>query len=81
MQSATRKLLTLLSSLTLLAFSAVTITSQAQDNVFTGTNTGADRIRIAVSDFKPGSGDSALKPIFDATLYSDLANAGIFDIV
>jgi TolB protein len=58
--------------------------SPAQDNVFTGTNTGADRIRIAVSDFKPASGDPSTAPLkatFDATLYSDLANAGIFDIV
>ena len=31
----------------------------AQDNVFTGTNTGADRVRIAAADFKTGSADAA----------------------
>jgi TolB protein len=56
----------------------------AQDWVHTGTNLGADRIRIAAADFKPLGGDPqtpALKATFDATLYSDLANAGIFDLV
>jgi len=56
----------------------------AQDWVHTGTNLGNDRIRIAAADFKPLSADPqtpALKATFDATLYSDLASAGIFDIV
>jgi TolB protein len=85
MHSPTSKLLrTSLPSLILLAVLAVSFSALGQDNVFTGTNTGADRIRIAVSDFKPGSADPntlPLKAIFDATLYSDLASAGIFDIV
>ncbi len=76
MQSPSRKLFLLL--LSLLPLAAL----HAQDNVFTGTNTGADRIRIAVADFKSQSQDAVpLKRTFDATLYSDLANAGIFDIV
>jgi TolB protein len=57
---------------------------RAQDNVFTGTNTGAERIRIAVADFKPQSADAQTAPLkttFDATLFSDLSNAGIFDMV
>ncbi len=61
-----------------------TQTLSAQDWVHTGTNLGADRIRIAAADFKPASGDPQtplLKNIFDATLYSDLGNAGIFDLV
>ena len=56
----------------------------AQDNVFTGTNTGVTTIRIAAADFKAGSTDAQTAPFkrtFDTTLYSDLANAGIFDIV
>jgi TolB protein len=56
----------------------------AQDWVHTGTNLGNDRIRIAAADFKPLSADPqtpALKATFDATLYNDLANAGIFDVV
>ena len=58
--------------------------ANAQDSVFTGTNTGATSIRIAVADFKPSAGDpqtTAFKQTFDATVYADLATAGIFDIV
>ena len=56
----------------------------AQDWVHTGTNLGNARIRIAAADFKPVGDDPqtpALKAVFDATLYSDLSNAGIFDLV
>jgi TolB protein len=56
----------------------------AQDWIHTGSNLGNDRIRIAAADFKPGGADPqtpALKAAFDATLYSDLAGAGIFDLV
>ena len=55
-----------------------------QDNIFTGTSTGATTIRLAVADFKPLAADpqtAALKTTFDTTLYADLASAGIFDIV
>ena len=44
----------------------------------------ADRARIAVADFKPGSSDAhtdELKQVFDKTLHDDLFQAGIFDIV
>jgi TolB protein len=57
---------------------------RAQDWVHTGTNLGNDRIRIAVADWKPVGDDPetpVLKAAFDATLYSDLAGAGIFDLV
>ncbi|HMD76764.1 MAG TPA: Tol-Pal system beta propeller repeat protein TolB [Terracidiphilus sp.] len=57
---------------------------RAQDWVHTGTNLGNDRIRIAAADFKAVGADPqtpALKAAFDATLYNDLANAGIFDLV
>jgi TolB protein len=54
----------------------------AQDNVFTGTNSGAERVRIAAADFKAGTPDSAaLKRTFDTVLFSDLGNAGVFDLV
>jgi TolB protein len=56
----------------------------AQDNVFTGTNKGAAKIRIAVADFKAANSDSQTaqpKTTFDSTLYADLANAGVFDVV
>ena len=58
--------------------------ARAQDNILTGTSTGVTSIRIAVADFKPLAADpqtAACKLTFDATLYADLASAGIFDIV
>ena len=63
---------------------AITVAAPAQDWFKTETSTGADRIRIAVADFKPGSADTqtgSLKQVFDQTLANDLAQAGIFDIV
>ena len=66
----------------LLSFAALQL--KAQDWVHTGTNMGQDRIRIAAADFKPTSVDPqtpALKAVFDATLYADLGQAGIFDLV
>jgi len=56
---------------------------RAQD-IQTETSKGVSNIRIAVADFKPVSPDpqtEGLKRTFDATLYADLANAGIFDVV
>jgi TolB protein len=57
---------------------------RAQDWVHTGTNLGNERIRLAAADFKPVGGDPetpALKAAFDSTLFNDLENAGIFDMV
>ena len=57
---------------------------QAQDWVRTGTNLGATKIRLAAADFKPTSNDpqtGSLKSAFDTTLFNDLSNAGIFDMV
>jgi TolB protein len=59
-------------------------TLHAQDWFKTQTSSGASSIRIAVADFKPLSSDPQTNPFkhtFDVTLYNDLANAGIFDIV
>ena len=58
--------------------------ARAQDNILTGTSSGATSIRLAVADFKPLAADpqtATCKQTFDATLYADLASAGIFDIV
>ena len=58
--------------------------SLAQDWIHAGSNLGAERLRIAASDLRPLGADPqtpALKAAFDATLYSDLAGAGIFDRV
>jgi TolB protein len=59
-------------------------TLQAQDWVRTGTNLGVEKIRLAAADFKPTSTDpqtAQLKSTFDTTLFNDLSNAGIFDMV
>jgi TolB protein len=60
-------------------------TTQAQDWIHTTIGNGVDKIRIAAADFKPVSGDPGMvgqmKQVFDSTLYSDLGNAGIFDLV
>lgn len=64
--------------------SGLSLPARAQDWVQTGTNLGVQHIRIAVADFKPGTTDPQtfnLKGIFDQTLYSDLSNAGVFDMV
>ena len=59
--------------------------AHAQDWYQLETNKGAtERIRIATADFKPLTADPSVgedKHVFDATLYSDLASAGIFDVV
>lgn len=56
----------------------------AQDWVRTGTNLGAQKIRLAAADFKMVGNDPALsnaQQTFNKVLYSDLSNAGIFDMV
>ena len=58
--------------------------ARAQDWVRTGTNLGNQRIRLAAADFKPVGGDPqmpVLKGVFDTTLFNDLSNAGLFDMV
>jgi|SRR5579872_2975146 len=60
------------------------IPSTAQDWVRIGSNLGNAKIRIAAADFKPVGEDPqtpSLKAEFDSTLYGDLGNAGIFDLV
>ena len=60
------------------------IPATAQDWIRTGSNLGNERIRLAAADFKPVAGDPqtpTLKAVFDATLFNDLTNAGIFDLV
>lgn len=59
--------------------------AKSQDWFHLETNRGdSDRIRIAVADFKASSADPKTAPYkrtFDATLFNDLSNAGIFDMV
>ena len=56
-------------------------TAAAQtDWIRTGTGLGVERVRIAVPSFKTLS-SSSLSQTFDQTLFNDLKNAGIFDVV
>jgi TolB protein len=88
MKMTTRKIIrnAAVASIFILSFSLFSGAPQAaaQDWVKTGTNLGVERIRLAVADFKPSSPDPQtpiLKNTFDTTLYADLTNAGIFDMV
>jgi len=68
----------------LLLVSLVSLPLAGQDWVRTGSNLGSAPIRIAAADFKSGVSDpqtTALKAVFDSTLFNDLSNAGIFDMV
>ena len=56
----------------------------AQDWIKSGTGLGVERIRIAVPEFKAANQDprnSELLRTFNDTLWNDLTNAGIFDMV
>src|SRR5690349_13797203 len=56
----------------------------AQDWIKTGTGLGVERIRIAVPEFKAANQDprnTELLKTFNDTLWNDLSNAGIFDMV
>ncbi len=63
---------------------AMGASAHGQDPFHLETSTGADRLRLAAADFKPGAADgntTALTHTFDETLYADLGNAGVFDLV
>ncbi len=56
----------------------------AQDWIKTGTNLGQQKIRLAAADFQASTQDAKnadLLKVFNDTLWSDLDNAGIFDMV
>ena len=56
----------------------------SQDWIRTGTGLGVQKIRLAVSDFKASTQDpkdNDLLKVFNDTLWNDLDNAGIFDMV
>ena len=55
-----------------------------QDWIRTGTGLGVEKVRLAVPDFKQVSADPTsgeLIKVFDDTLWNDLSQAGIFDVV
>ncbi len=67
----------------LILFLAGTVIAQ-QDWIHTGTGLGVEKVRLAVADFKQVSADpttGALLKVFNDTLWNDLSQAGIFDVV
>jgi TolB protein len=79
-RAATRHHINLLAALALLLAAPLA----AQDWFHLETSTSGGKTRLAVATFKPVSGDpstSSEKSVFDQTLYNDLSNAGIFDLV
>ncbi len=59
-------------------------TASAQDWIKTGTGLGVEKVRIAVPDFKATNQDprnTDLLKTFNDTLWNDLNNAGIFEMV
>jgi TolB protein len=74
----TKPALTLIFTVALLAAASSVLRGQ---DFSVNINGGASSIRLAAADFKAASGAASFKGTFDATLYSDLSTAGIFDIV
>jgi TolB protein len=71
------------STLFLILLAASLSQISAQDWIRTGTNRGAP-IRLAVPDFRAASADPQTAPlnqVFNQTLWSDLDNSGIFEMV
>jgi TolB protein len=76
--------LALLSLATLGLLLPLTLPARAQDWIRTGTGLGVEKVRLAVPDFKAANADpknSDLLRAFNDTLWNDLENAGIFDLV
>jgi len=56
----------------------------AQDWIKTGTGLGVEKVRLAVSDFKASTSDAqsaALLKTFNDTLWNDLDNSGVVELV
>jgi TolB protein len=69
----------------LLLFLVLSSAAFAQNDwIRTGTGLGVEKVRLAVPDFKPQGSDpktNDLLKTFNDTLWNDLDNAGIFDLV
>jgi TolB protein len=68
----------------LAAVSILAATASAQDWIKTGTGMGVEKLRLAAADFKPTTQDPnspVLLKAFNDTLWNDLDNAGIFEMV
>jgi TolB protein len=60
------------------------LSAAAQDRIKIELNMGQERPRLAAPDFKAANGDPQTAPLntaFNQTLWNDLDNAGIFDMV
>jgi TolB protein len=67
-----------------LLFLLLTPSFAQQDWIRTGTGLGVEKVRLAVPDFKASNQDprnTELLKVFNDTLWNDLDNAGIFDMV
>src|SRR6202049_4436965 len=74
----------LLSGVILLSTLLIGSPLAAQDWIKTGTGLGVEKVRLAASDFKASNQDpknAELLKVFNDTLWNDLDNAGIFDMV
>ena len=57
---------------------------RSQDWIRTGTGLGVEKVRLAAPDFKPAGSDpqtAGFLKTFNDTLWNDLDNAGIFEMV
>ena len=64
--------------------SLLSYAAAAQDWIKTGTNLGQQKIRLEAADFQASTQDAKnaeLLKVFNDTLWNDLDNAGIFDMV
>ncbi len=71
-------------SICFLSILLLTAAAAAQDWIRTGTGLGVEKVRLAVPDFKASAPDpknTDLLGVFNGTLWNDLDNAGIFDMV
>jgi len=69
---------------TVAVFLLLAAASAAQDWIRTGTGLGVEKVRLAAADFKSSTSDAKnadLLKTFNDTLWNDLDNAGIFDLV
>ena len=64
----------------LLLISCLPLAAQT-DWIRTGTNLGVEKVRLAVPDFKGAPGSESLNTAFNTTLWNDLYQSGLFDLV
>jgi TolB protein len=71
-------------ALALILASFLSFPLAAQDWVKTGTSLGVEKVRLAVADFRPSTGDpqnAALLATFNDTLWNDLDVSGVVELV